>query len=187
MTRKLLRLTFATLLFILGGVSLSFAQDEDRVQWSATKRLTLADFRMVVPMAPSQYSYISLVTKYFVHGYDAFGGNLNKKVSNYMIPSASYIDTSVYAATSLMYEQTIFDLHEIYARKMRRALKQNRKKLFGSLDYIDQQHDVFAKEMAQARIKYDRETNFARNIDKQKEWEAQIKKELDAINEYSLE
>jgi hypothetical protein len=42
-------------------------------------------------------------------------------------------------------------------------------------------------DFANRRVQYDSETNFGMAADRQKEWEIQIAKELDELDEYSAE
>lgn len=52
---------------------------------------------------------------------------------------------------------------------------------------IEQLNQEILTEFSNRRIIYDQETNYAMDAEKQKEWESQIKKELEELNEYAFD
>ena len=102
---------------------------------------------------------------YQVNGFDFLTKNFNKRVHNRFIKAASWIDTTTNVQQSLVYQQTLFDICEIYT-------------------IAEELNNKFMTEFAKRRIDYDRETKFGSDEPKQKEWESQIHKELTELSDY---
>jgi hypothetical protein len=119
--------------------------------------------------------------------FDFITKNFNKKVRNYLIKSASWIDTTTTLQQSLTYQQTLFDICEIYTRQFRKALKDNRKKIVNGTQIVVELNNLIMAEFAKRRIDYDIDTKFANDEIKQREWEIQIQKELLELNDFSYE
>jgi hypothetical protein len=104
-----------------------------------------------------------------------------------MIPTASWIDTTKNTTQTLNYEQTLFDLSEIYVRKFRQQLKENRRKVIKGTEFAEQLNSKILTEFSKRRIEYTKDTAFGKDTEKQKFWEAQIKKELAELDEFAYE
>jgi hypothetical protein len=111
--------------------------------------------------------------------------NFNKKVHNCIIRSASWIDTTYDVKTSLRYQQTLFDLAEIYARHFRKDLKENRKKLATGTEFVKELSTNAMTDFAKRQVDYVSDTRFGTNSVMQERWEGIIKLELDALKEFA--
>lgn len=163
------------------------ATDDNLVFWSSTRKLTVDDFGIKTRNGESKLSFAQFSVDYQVNGFDFMTKNFNKKVRNYIIKSASTIDTTMDVSVSLRYQQTLFDLCEIYTRQFRKALKENRKKIASGTQIVDVLNQKAMTDFANRRVQYDRETNFGTKADKQIEWENLINKELNDLLEFSSE
>lgn len=163
------------------------ATDNNLVFWSSTKKLTIEDFGIKTRNNETNPSFAQFSVDYQVNGFDFMTKNFNKKVRNYLIKSASIIDTTTDTSVSLKYQQTLFDLCEIYTRQFRKALKENRKKIASGTQFVDGLNQKAMTDFANRRVQYDRETSFGRNNEKQVEWEEVIKKELSELTEFANE
>ena len=161
--------------------------DNNLVFWSSTKQLTVDDFGIKTRDKETNLSFAQFSVDYQVGGFDFMTRNFNKKVRNYLIKSASTIDTTSDVSASLRYQQTLFDICEIYTRQFRKALKENRKKIASGTQFIDGLNQKAMTDFANRRVQYDRDTNFATIIEKQIEWENMIKKELNDLSEFANE
>lgn len=173
-----------SLLYINSSFGQSISED-NLVFWSETKKLTVDDFGIktqgeVIRPAIAQFSI-----DYAVNGFDFLTKNFNKKVRCYMIKSASVIDTTANVASSLRYEQTLFDICELYVRQFRKTLKENRKKIVNGLKVVEELSQINMSDFANRRTSYDMETNSGTIEDKLSEWELQIKKELGDLKEFA--
>jgi hypothetical protein len=97
------------------------------------------------------------------------------------------MDTTINVQQSLAYQQTLFDMCEIYTRQFRKALKENRKTIAKGTAIAEELNNRFMTDFAKRRIDYDRETKFGSDEPKQKEWESQIQNELTELSEYAYE
>ncbi len=113
--------------------------------------------------------------------------NLNKKVHNYFIRSASWIDTTYDTNSSIRYQQTLFDICEIYTRQFRKALKENKRKIKAGNDFVNDLNAKAMSDFAGRRLQYDHETMGGADVEKQKEWEKRIQDELSALKDYAVE
>ena len=159
----------------------------DYLSWSSTRKLTLNDFIIKTKDLQSSTSYGQYYMDFEVRGFDAFSKNFNKRVHNYFIRSASWIDTTSNVSTALRYQQTLFDICEIYTRQLRKGLKENRKKLLKGAQVANELNAAAMSSFSQRRLAYDSETGFGTISEKQTQWEEQVQKELAALQEYALE
>jgi hypothetical protein len=113
--------------------------------------------------------------------------NFNKKVLNCIVRSASWIDTTFDVTKSLRYEQTLFDLAEIYARHFRKDLSANRKKLLKGTDFVKELSTKAMTDFAKRQVDYVSDTQFGTNPVMQERWEGIIKMELDSLKEFAQE
>lgn len=169
-------------------VNFSFGQiSADYVRWSATKKLTIDDFSIKTKANESTIAFAQFYMEYQLKGFDFLTKNFNKKVHNYMIKSASWIDTTANINQAIIYEQTLFDLSEIYARTFRKELKENRKKLVNGLQIAEELNAKIMADFSKRRIEYDLETKFGTDVEQQKAWEKQIQKELLLLEEFAYD
>lgn len=177
------------LLLMLFIISVSFGQTNDNniVLWSSSKKLTIDDFGIKTKDKETNPSFAQFSVDYRVNGFDFLTKNFNNKVRNYLIKSASWIDTTTNVSLSLRYQQTLFNICEIYTRHFRRELKENRKKIASGTQFIDGLNQKAMTDFSNRRIVFDKETNYGQIEVTQKVWEIQIKKELDELKDFSNE
>ncbi len=161
--------------------------NDNLVFWSSTRKLTINDFGIKTKNKETIASFGQFSVDYKVTGLDVITKNFNKKVRNYLIKSASWIDATTDVSAPLRYQQTLFDLCEIYTRQFRKALKENRKKIAFGTQFVEGLNQKAMTDFANRRVLYDKETNFGAISDKQIEWESQIQKELNNLNEFVSE
>lgn len=184
MTKKLV----LTYLLFLVTVTMSWGQlNADYLLWSSTKKLTLDDFTIKTHRVETTPSFGQFSIDYQVNGFDFLRKNFNKKVRNRFIKTASWIDSTTNVQKSLVYQQTLFDICEIYTRQFRQALKENRKKIAKGTTITEQLNMKFITDFAKRRIDYDRESVFGADELKQKNWESQVQKELAKLADYAYD
>lgn len=179
---------YLTVLFLIasGNAICQTTQSEDVLPWSSTRKLQVEDFSIKVRDSLTAPSFAQFHIDYKLTGFDFMSKNFNKKVRHYMIKSASWIDTTANVAQLLQYEQTLFDLSEIYARQLRKEIKANRKKIGFGMKFIDELSNKILTDFSKRRIAYDTETRNGRDAIPQKQWEVQIQKELEALKEFAV-
>jgi hypothetical protein len=181
---KTLSLTCA---FIFITKFASGQSSNDYILWSSTRKITADDFEIKLKKLESTPSFAQFTVDYQVNGFDFMTKNFNKKVRNYFLRSASWIDTTTNLQQSLTYHQTLFDICEIYTRHFRKALKENRRKIANGTKIAEELNNQIMTDFAKRRIDYDRETNFASDSNKQKEWEIQIQRELSELSDFAYD
>jgi hypothetical protein len=176
-------------LFIFLAVSPAvFAQNnDDYLYWSASRKLTVNDFAIKTSDLKAGASLARFYFSYEVNGFDFMTKNFNNKVHNCIIRSASWIDTSYDVGTSLRYQQTLFDLAEVYARHFRKELKDNRKKILKGTEFIKELNAKAMTDFSKREVEYDTETQFGTNKIMQERWEAMIQVELDQLKEFAAD
>lgn len=152
--------------------------------WSANKKLTVDDFYIKTKNSETSTSFAQFSFEYQINGFNFLTKNFNKKVRNCMLRNASWIDTTYSIPQSILYQQTLFDIAEIYARKFRKSLKESKKQIIKGVDITNRINQSIMSEFSKRRIEYDRQTNSGTIIEKQKEWEELIKKELEELSNF---
>jgi len=132
-------------------------------------------------------SFAQFSIEYSVNGFDFLTRNFNKKVKNTMIKSASWIDTSQNVALSLRYQQTLFDIAEIYSRRFKEELSENRRQIAKGLSIVQEINARISSDFAKRRLQYDTETNSGADNEKQLIWEQQIRQELLELSDYAYD
>ncbi|GAA4738806.1 hypothetical protein [Flavisolibacter ginsenosidimutans] len=178
---------YVFLLCVCFAHTLCAQQPKGYLLWSNAKRLTVDDFSIKTKSAASTPSFAQFTIDYEVNGFSFLTKNFNKKVHNYFMPAASWIDTTADIAQNLRYQQTLFDLAEIYTRQFRKALRENRKQFLKNVNIGADLNKQFISAFAQRRVMYDEETNFGTNEAKQAAWRSQIEKELTELADFAYD
>jgi hypothetical protein len=173
--------------FFLTSITLFAQKDDNYLYWSATRKLTANDFVIKTNNSGAGTCFAQFYFSYEVNGFDFMTKNFNNKVHNCIIRSASWIDTAYDVKVSLRYQQTLFDLAEVYARHFRRDLKENRKKILKGTDFIKELNAKSMTDFSKRRIEYDSDTQSGTNAIMQQRWEQQIQMELDQLKEFAIE
>lgn len=85
----------------------------------------------------------------------------------------------------LAHEQKHFDIVELYARKLRKQIKETKFTSYEDLkEKVETLYDANDKAMDKYQDLYDEETDGSMNGDKQREWQAKIMKEIKALDAY---
>jgi hypothetical protein len=161
--------------------------NSDNLLWSQTHKLTVDDFGIKTKSMETTSSFAQFTVVYQVNGFDFMTKNFNKKVRNYIIKTASWIDTTTNINESLLYEQTLFDICEIYTRQFRKSLRENRKKIAIGTQIVEELNNKIMTEFSKRRVDYDRETKFGTDMTKQKEWEVLIQREILELSDFAYD
>jgi hypothetical protein len=157
-----------------------FAQNAQFIEWSPVKRLTWDDYLA----KPSSSTDAAAITS------TALG------VEYHLMNNAlTYTITCRFSKTNswgrhktdyiLQHEQGHFDITELFARKLAKELREYK---FNPRKYQDEVTRIYKKlmdEKEEYQNKYDKETDFSRNKERQAEWLEKIKDELDELDEYA--
>ena len=163
------------------------SKDDNYIPWSATRKLTVKDFVIKTKDYQTAIVGVQVLVDYQFNGFDFMTRDFNKKITNYFMKSASWIDTTYDLTISLRYAQMLFDMNEIYTRRFRKEIRENRKKFLKGTEFVREIETRLTTEFAHRRIDYDTETKFGTDLLKQLQWEAQIRMELNDLKEFAGE
>jgi hypothetical protein len=182
------RTKFFTCWVLLLAAFSSTAQEakQEIITWNANRKIALTDFKLRAGGNNEAASYASFFIEYRAGAKELLSNNLNKRVSTNFLTSESWIDTTQDVRQALRFQQSSFDLCEIYVRQFRKALYDNRKKI-KSLKFIDQLNEHYTNAFSKRRMEYDLDTKAATDEAAQQKWETIIEKELNELDSFSLE
>ncbi|MBL7733039.1 MAG: DUF922 domain-containing protein [Chitinophagaceae bacterium] len=168
---------FVFLIALLPAATFSQPLEEDELEWSASRRLTWADYKASPDpdsdAAASTTTYLSIEYKI---SSTSFGFTIKSRFSknkSWGRHKNDYI---------LSHEQGHFDIAEIFARMLNKEMSEYK---FNSRTYqkdLKKIYDKVTDEKEEMQEEYDRETRHSINKTKQAEW---LKKISDKLNEYS--
>ncbi len=156
------------------------APKEDPIAWSSTRRLSWADFKAT---PDPRSGNAALTSSKISFKYSQSGANFSYQIACEFDKNASW--GKVKTPLILAHEQGHFDISEIHARKLNRALQQysiNEASLAKDISSIYQK---IMEEQNSLQSDYDNETNFSRNPGQQQAWLEKIKKELERLEAYA--
>jgi hypothetical protein len=175
------------LVFLIIGLSVNYSvnaqlpNSHEKI-WSSTDRLSESDFQLNIEIPDSNPCYAQFSMNYSVTGFDFLTKNFNKKVENVMYTNASWLDKNASNKQNFIrFQQTLFDLSEIYARKFRKQLLLNRKKIAKGVQIAEIISNEITKELTEERAKFEKESNGGANIEVYEKWEKKIESELSAL------
>ncbi|MEQ5790516.1 DUF922 domain-containing protein [Muricauda sp. NFXS6] len=171
------KITAIGCLLLLGFFGLA-QEIEEGVPWNENIRLTWAKFKGKVP--PTEESAASTASG-ISYSYSAnllhHEVKLDFEVNAYFYPNESWYRPKLCNENTLAHEQLHFDITEVFARKMRDKLRRTS----FSDDVKAEVRKIYAdilKELQTYQERYDWETNFSRNREKQLEWNQKIAEAL---------
>jgi len=175
-------------LFVL-VTSLSFSQNE--INWDGEYKIKLSDFQ-------SPATQIGSTNLYSIHsscGIDfafsmtniefLFTKNFNSKIGNIFKRSSSSIvaPDEIIAASLVNFSQFEFDLSELYARKFRKKV-QEEKGSFSSVNFFRPFYDEIQKEFVERDTNAGKDTDLGRKAEKLAKLHQQVLKEIEELSAY---
>lgn len=150
------------------------------IEWNAARKLTWDDFK-AAPSAGSPNAALTSSSINIEFGYDENG--MQYAIKCRFDKNRSWV--KVRTVTVLTHEQGHFDIAELHARKLNKALTRyvfNGKTVNDDVNKI---YDTLMEAHHAYQNQYDQETNFSRNKEKQEVWNKQIASELKALNAFA--
>lgn len=169
------------------------AKAQNIIVWSELSPLKLTDFAAKAPSS-SNSIYGCRASCNIDFGYQMSAAsfmltkNFNSKVKTVFIKNTSYIvapDANI-TQNLLAYSQTIFDLTELYARKFRQRLFEQKKAFSNSDFYVAAQEEV-QKELSERENFILSSTNLGQNTEELKKTHDQILQEIQQLADYCME
>lgn len=161
------------IIFICSGMFVQ-AQYEDAILWSSDFRLSWSDFEGNPPGPTPAAAITASGISYQFSTVESEGPlELDYTVSTHFYPSKSWYQPKLCDDNILSHEQLHFDISELFARKMRKLMERT---TFTN-NVKEEVRAIYSKinsELAEFQNRYDEETNFSRNREKQLEWNEKI-------------
>jgi len=171
--------------YLLPLIFLSFPQgvntdlQKDLIEWSSDKRLTWADFKGKVPVNAANAALTNTAINV------EFG--FSKKGMTYSI-KCRFDKTKSWVRIKndlvLGHEQGHFDIAELHARKLNKALQEYKFNSKTVSEDVNRIYESVMKQHHEFQSEYDQNTDFSRKVDKQMEWLTRIEKDLKAMEAY---
>jgi hypothetical protein len=179
-----MRLSIGILALLLSFVTFSSQAQTtktDLVPWSAKHRLTVNDFGVKLKKGKTGKAEFQLATETRTNIYTH---QKRIVVRNNMVRSASSINPSQHLPEQLRFQQTLFDIMEIYARQLRQATATPAAATSTQKSSSPEERIVAAA--AKRRQRYGVETQYGTLASKQATWEKQVKQELAALQSFAM-
>jgi len=177
---KYLYLIIFTFSFLLPVAINAQGNNEDVLAWSATRKLTWADYK--ARPDPSSDAAASTTT-YLSIEYNISSNNFSYKIKSRFSKDRSWGRHK--DAYILSHEQGHFDIAEIFARKLHKEMSEYK---FNSRTYQKDFKKIYEKvtdEKEEMQNDYDRQTRHSINKEKQAEWLLKIEKLLEEYADYA--
>lgn len=159
----------------------SFQDRKDIIVWQEGKLLTWDDFqgKPAKRFSAASTHYNTLKTT------EDEGGKGEVVVEAIFYTKESWKKMSWCNDGVLAHEQKHFDIVELYARKLRKQIREHKYSSYEKLKTItDSLYDKMDKEMDLFQDKYDDETDASMNGDKQREWNKMIMDGIKGLSAY---
>lgn len=169
--------------FLLLSLFLSntYSPPSHLVDWNANRKLSWDDFKGK-PVPNSNNAALSSTSIHFSFGYGDKGFRYSiscqfDKNSSWVRVRNNYI---------LSHEQAHFDITELHARKLKKAISNYRYNEATVSEDLNKMYEDIMKQHHELQSRYDLETDHSRNPENQSAWLKKIKEELSAFREYAL-
>ena len=172
-------------------LNFSFGQElqEGQKRWSSDSKLTIDDFKIKISDENNDVVFSQFMIYHSIGGFDFMKRNLNQKIGTIFLGNASWIDTTKIASIDkhIDFQQMQFDLAEIQARKFRKQVLKDKRKIAKGFDIVNEINNDIMAEFSEIRLDLMKETESGRNEQKVAEWKEKIAAELRELDEFSFE
>ncbi|MBK7500889.1 MAG: hypothetical protein IPI19_17830 [Ignavibacteriales bacterium] len=157
------------------------------VYWSDSRKLTWEDFQGK-PIGSNE-NYVSEIHLYNPATIEKANIFSTAKLTSICVfdKKHSWVNKKVASADLLLYNQVIFNIYELYTRKLRKEFYNTE---FGLDDYIQQFHLMTEKNNSDLKDRledYRSDADLGKNVAGIKLWEMTIDKELEELKAYKVE
>jgi hypothetical protein len=159
-------------------VSIPFESEPTKMQWNAQRQLTWEDFQGV-PNLGADYVASTNSGISFSFSYQVSDGvmTMQYEVLSNFYPELSWFKPTKVSEYILKHEQTHFDITELFARKLRKAMAET-----SFSNKPKQEVNAIYEQIERARRKfqnqYDRETEHSKNKSAEMQWRNLVAQEL---------
>lgn len=156
--------------------------------WVAGRPLTWSEFQ-AEPVGDSESA--ARLTSGVFYASECRSGVFTFGVAAGFVPGQSWVQRNIAAhrelgAATLAHEQAHFDLSELQARLLRRALSEAEHPCPGLRTTVAALVDSYLKEERRLQARYDRETRHGTDPTRQREWELLVKARLESLSAHTV-
>lgn len=172
-----------TCLFLMLGLAVP-QMEEEKIPWSSDQKLTWSDFRGI-PSTSEEYVASTNSGISFAYSMRQTSGEAEIQ---YTVISNFYPDLSWYRPKRvndyiLEHEQTHFDISELHARKIRRALS-NLSKDLNFKEAAEEIYNTLEAERRAMQLQYDAETDHSNRKSEEYRWRTFVEDQLKALESW---
>ncbi|WP_299382043.1 hypothetical protein [uncultured Lacinutrix sp.] len=182
---------FLSFILITACLNSSFSQElqDGQKRWSSSSKLSIDDFKIKIGAEDNDAIYSQFMVTHSIGGFDFMKRNLNQKIENLFLGNASWIDTTKVKSIEkqIQFQQMQFDLAEISARKFRKRILKDKRKISKGVDIVNKINNEIISELSETRLELMRATESGRNEKMVTEWKEKIKSELLELEEFRFE
>ena len=162
-----------------------FSSEEENIKWNQNRPLTWEDFKgkpkQNSPYYAMTFSGISISSQYL-------NNNLEVQIHCTFSPQASWVKKDKATEQLLQHEQMHFNITELHARKMRKAIdKLSIEDPQEKMKAVEKLFNEIYQENSLMQAQYDKESNHSINSPKQLYWNKTILLELKKLNNYAVQ
>lgn len=166
--------------FILCSSFIGGKPDRELIPWNISGRLKWADFKGT---PPGNALNAALTSSSISLGYSSNGESLTFTIGCDFDKSKSW--GRVQNDLILTHEQGHFDISEIYARRLNKAMNQYRYNSATVSSDVNAIYQHVMQDLQQRQNEYDAETDHSRNVPVQRKWLSVIDDELTGLEKYA--
>ncbi len=172
--------------FLLAGSGLQAQPNPEKIYWQ-DEPLSWIDFK-AAPVKESPFQANTNAGISYSWNLKNENGviSLLYEVYSFFNPHNSWVVPTSKSDYLLAHEQLHFDITELHARKLRKALSNVKMQQLGKdpKTFLNSLYSKFEKERSAMQQKFDRESNHSMNKEAEAKWQIFVKEELDRLKDY---
>lgn len=164
--------------------AISFAQENEKLQWEENRPLTWNDFK-ASPKKSVAYEASTNSGILFSWNYSTESGEpvLEFEIITNFYPNSSWVKDVEETEYLLAHEQLHFDISELHARKLRKAIDEYKLGRNIRKD-LNQLYEQVEQERVRMQNRFDAETSHSRNKEAEARWRKFVSEELQRFRKY---
>lgn len=173
-----------SLIFLLLLTAFAFAQEKEKLEWNENRPLTWNDFK-AEPKESVPYEANTNTGILFSWNYSTESGEpvLKYEVLSNFYPESSWVKNVEETNYLLGHEQLHFDITELNARKLRKAIDEY-KPGRNIRKELNQLYEQIEQERVKMQNRFDVETNHSQNKEAEAKWRKFVLEEIKDLEEY---
>ncbi len=156
----------------------------EKIEWAAAKKLSWKDYKGKYDDT-RKLPAMTFIATYYNHFQNKKGDSVHIEVVPIFYPTDSYIKSDLKTKAALENAQVLFDLYEVWARKLRKEFVVSQFQVATYSTYMQAMYKANLQARNSEILKFKTDTKDGKDAEKQKVWAAKIKKELTDLAAYN--